>query len=111
MMPGMNPKQMKQMMKQMGMQMEEIDASEVIIRCADKEIVISEPQISKIKAGGNETFQIMGNVSERSVEKENFTDEDVKMVCDQAGVGEDAARSALEETGGDMAEAIMKLSD
>ncbi|MEA2004015.1 MAG: nascent polypeptide-associated complex protein [archaeon] len=112
MMPGMNPKQMKSMMKQMGMQMVEIDATEVVIKCADKEIVISNPQVSKVKAMGNETFQIVGEVSERSPEvAEKFTAEDVKMVAEQAEVSEDEARAALEETDGDIAESIMKAQE
>ncbi|NOQ38515.1 nascent polypeptide-associated complex protein [archaeon] len=111
MMPGMNPKQMKSMMKQMGMQMVEIDATEVVIKCADKEIVISNPQVSKVKAMGNETFQIVGEVSERSPEAEKFTDEDIKMVAEQGEVSEDDARTALEETDGDIAEAIMKVKE
>ncbi len=111
MMPGMNPKQMKNMMKQMGMQMVEIDAIEVVIKCADKEIVISNPQVSKVKAMGNETFQIVGDVSERSPETEKFTSEDVKMVAEQGEVSEDKARAVLEETDGDIAEAIMKVKE
>ncbi|MCK4335848.1 MAG: nascent polypeptide-associated complex protein, partial [Candidatus Aenigmarchaeota archaeon] len=60
-----NPKQMERMMKQMGMQMSQIDAEEVIIKTPDKEIVISNPQVSKVKAMGQETFQITGEISER----------------------------------------------
>lgn len=112
MMPGMNPKQMKSMMKQMGMQMVEIEASEVVIKCADKEIVISKPQISKVKAMGQETFQIVGEISERSLAiAEKFTDADVKMVAEQAEVSLDDARVALEDTDGDIAEAIMKVQE
>lgn len=112
MMPGMNPKQMKSMMKQMGMQMVEIDASEVVIKCADKEIVITNPQVSKVKAMGQETFQIVGTVSERSLAiAEKFTEDDVKMVAGQAEVSLDDARTALEETDGDIAEAIMKVQE
>ena len=37
-------------------------------------------------------------------------DEDVEMVANSAGVSEDEARQALEECKGDLAEAIMKLS-
>ncbi|MEA3229552.1 MAG: nascent polypeptide-associated complex protein [archaeon] len=109
MIPGVNPKQMKNMMKQMGMQMVELDASEVVIKCPDKEIIISNPQVSRVKAMGQETFQIVGDISERLPEKEIFTEEDVKMVSEQAGVSEDAAHSALESTDGDIAEAIIKL--
>ena len=45
MIPGMNPKQMKQMqrqMKKMGMDMKELkNVKEVIIRLEDKELIIS----------------------------------------------------------------------
>lgn len=107
MFPKIDPKQMEKMMKQMGMQTEEIDALEVVIRTPEKEIIISEPSVSKIKMGGQETFQIAGNVSERA--KESFSQEDVKTVSEQTGVSETEARKALEESGGDLAEAIMKL--
>ncbi|HLE07113.1 MAG TPA: nascent polypeptide-associated complex protein [archaeon] len=107
MFPKIDPKQMEKMMKQMGMQTENIDATEVVIRTAEKEIIISEPQVSKIKMGGQETFQIVGNVSER--QKERFSDEDVKTVVEQSGISETEAKKALEETGGDLAEAIIRL--
>lgn len=103
---GMSAKQMEKMMKQMGIKTEQIEAREVVIKGRDKEIVISEPQVTKIKMAGQDTFQIMGRVSER--EKEKFSEEDVKMVAEQAGVSEEEARKALEEEG-DIAAAIMKL--
>ena len=43
MMPGMNPRKMQAMMRKMGIAQQEIDATEVIIKCPDKEIVITEP--------------------------------------------------------------------
>ncbi len=107
MFPKIDPKQMEKMMKQMGMQTENIDAVEVVIRMPEKEIIISEPSVSKIKMGGQETFQIVGNVSERAAQK--FSLDDVKTVCGQTGISEAEARKALEESGGDLAEAIMKL--
>lgn len=109
MFPKIDPKQMEKMMKQMGVSTENIDAVEVVIRTAEKEILISEPKVSKIKMGGQETFQIVGNVSERA--KENFSNEDVKTVRGQTGASESEARAALEETNGDLAEAIMKLKE
>ena len=39
-----------------------------------------------------------------------ITDDDVDLVATQTGVSQDEARKALEETGGDLAEAIMRLS-
>ena len=107
MFPKIDPKQMEKMMKQMGIATENIDATEVVIKTSGKEIIISEPQVSKIKMGGQETFQIVGKVSERSLEK--FSSEDVKTVIEQTGISEAEAREVLEETNGDLAEAIMKL--
>jgi nascent polypeptide-associated complex subunit alpha len=107
MMP-INPKQMRKMMKQMGINMEEVDAEEVIIRKHDEELIFKNPSISKIVAKGMETFQIIGEyeVVQRKVE---VSDEDVKLVMEQAGVSEDEARKALEEARGDLAEALLKL--
>lgn len=106
MIPGMGKRQMEKMMKQMGIQAEGVEANEVVIKTRDKEIVITEPQVTKIKMGGQDTFQIAGKVSERA--KEKFSKEDVKMIMDQTGASEEEARKALQEEG-DMAAAIMKL--
>lgn len=103
----MNPKQLEKMAKKMGMQMDNIDAIEVIIKTADKEIVISNPQVSKVNMMGQETFQISGDVSEKS--KQPFTGDDVVMVVSQTGATEEEAKRALGDTNGDLAEAIMML--
>lgn len=103
-----NPKQMKKMMKQMGINMEEIDAEEVIIRKHDEELIFKNPQISKIIAKGQETFQITGEYEtvQREVE---VSDDDVQLVVEQTGASEEDARKALKEAKGDIAEATMKL--
>lgn len=103
---------MRQAMKQMGIQQEDLPASEVIIRLPDREIVVSEPSVQKIKMQGQVTFQVAGEISERSINSApEITDEDIKTVAEQAGCSEEDARSALEESKGDLAEAILKLSD
>ena len=101
-----NPKQMEKMMKQMGIQTVEIPATEVIIKTTGKDIIISNPQVSRVSMGGQETFQIVGEVSEKSEEK--FSKEDLQMIVEQTGCSEEEAADALEETG-DIAEAILKL--
>jgi nascent polypeptide-associated complex subunit alpha len=101
-----NPKQMERMMKRMGIQAVEIEAEEVIIKTPEKDIVIKNPQVSRVNAMGQDTFQITGDVEER--EKEGFDSEDVETVMSQAGVSEDDAKKALSETH-DLAEAILKL--
>ena len=100
-----NPKQIEKAMKRMGIQAQEIDAQEVVIKTPEKDIVITNPSVQKINMMGQETFQVSGDVSE--VEK-GFSEEDVRMVMEQAGVSEEEARNALNESGG-IAEAIVKL--
>lgn len=97
---------MEKAMKKFGIQTQEIPADEVVIKQGDKELVISNPQVSKVNMMGQETFQITGELSERSTEK--FSEDDVKMIIDQTGCSEEEAKSALEETG-DMAAAIILL--
>ena len=68
MIPGMDPKLIKQAMKRMGMKQEEVVATQVIIKCPDKEIVINNPSVTKINMMGQENFQISGNIEERNME-------------------------------------------
>jgi len=105
MLGGVNPKQMAQAMKAMGIKQKEISADEVIIKRGGGDIVISNPKVIEVEMQGVKTYQIMGDVSERS----RVGGEDVKMVAEQAGVSEAKAREALEQSGGDIAKAIMGL--
>lgn len=111
MIPGMNAAQMQKMMKQMGMQTTEIDATEVVIRTSEKDIIISNPQVSKVKVMGQETFQIAGGeISEEDrVDETLISDEDIKLVIEQTGATEEDVQEALEEANGDIAQAIMML--
>lgn len=107
---GMNPKKMGKMMKRMGIKMDEIAAEEVIIRTLDKEIKIQNPEVVKTTMQGKEMFQISGDIVESEVEvKVSIDEEDVKMVAEQTGVSEGKAKEALEESDGDIAQAIMNL--
>lgn len=102
-----NPKQLEKMAKRMGIETHSIEASEVIIRTPDKDIIISSPHVARVNMMGQDTWQISGDVGEMPNEK--FTEDDVKMVAEQSGASEGDARSALEETGGDIVQAILKL--
>ncbi len=104
----MNPKQMKKLMKQMGVDMEEIDAEEVIIKTSTEDFIFKNPTVTKISAKGLETFQIIGQY-EIIKKAPEINEEDIKLIMEQANVSEEEARKALEETGGDLAEALMKL--
>jgi len=111
-MMGMNPRKMQQMMKQMGIRQEEIAATEVIIKTSDKEIHILNPQVSKVNMMGQETFQIVGEIQEREITSEpDISEDDVQMVADQTGKDAETAKKALEDSDGDLAEAILKLKE
>lgn len=103
----LNPKMMEQAMKKMGVQAQEIPAEEVIIRSRDKDIIIRDPQVSLVKMMGQESFQITGAWEERA---RGVPEADVRMVMEKTGCSAEQARKALEETGGDIAESILRLS-
>jgi len=110
MFPGMNPRKMQQMMKKMGIAQQEIESTEVIIKTAEKDIIITDPSVSKVNMMGQETFQISGTINEREKSREpEISEDDVKTVMDQAKVDEDKAKEALEKAKGDIAKAIMDL--
>ena len=112
MIPGMNPRQMRQAMKRMGIQQQEMEATEVIIKLADKEIVITNPQVSKVNMMGQETYQIVGEEHERALDMTpDISDEDVQTVMDQIGCSKELAQKAIDDSKGDLAEAIMSLQD
>lgn len=111
MFPGkINPRQLQQAMKRMNIQQEEIDATEVIIKTPERDIVITEPSVSKVNMMGQETFQISGEIHEREKAAEiEISQDDIKTVMEQANVDEAAAKSALEKAKGDIAAAVMEL--
>lgn len=106
---GLNPKKMQAMMKQLGMNQEEIDASRVIIEKKDgNKLIVENPSVTKISMQGQETLQIAGNMVEESGEVE-ISEDDIKIIVEKTGVSEDQARKTLEKTG-DLTEAILELS-
>ncbi|MFQ3295988.1 MAG: nascent polypeptide-associated complex subunit alpha [Halobacteriales archaeon] len=126
---GLNPRKMEKLMEQMGVDMEDIDAEEVVIRTSDEELVFDGPEVMKMDARGQETYQVVGSpdVRERGsgaeptapsageeTESEDadaggVPDADVEIVAQRASASEDDARTALEETDGDLAAAIERL--
>ncbi len=108
----MNPRAMKQAMKRMGIQQQDIEATEVIIKTAEKEIVIANPQVAKVNMMGQETYQVVGEAQERSIAKEpEINEEDIKTVMEQTGADETKAKETIEKHSGDLAAAIMELKE
>lgn len=114
MLPGINPRQLRQMqkmMKQMGMN--ELDVKQVIFLMKNKRLVIKEPQVVKVNMMGQEVYQVSGMAEELPLEQEatesmEISEEDIDIVVEQTGVSREKARDALKKTG-DLAEAIMIL--
>jgi nascent polypeptide-associated complex subunit alpha len=108
MMPNIDPRQMEQLMRKMGMSSKQLSARKVVIETEDdQKIVISDPQVTEITMQGQKSFQIAGNVSYQSA----ISEEDVKMVMDQSGASKEAAIDALKRSNGDIAEAILLLQE
>ena len=125
----------RQMQKQGIENVNEVNATRVIIQCPDKDIVIENPQVMQLKQQGMTIHQILGEPIEResssydeenSEESEDYEEydeeydeesvisgeirqEDIAIVAAQAGVSEKEAEQALIDAEGDLARAILKL--
>ena len=121
MIPGgrVNPRQMRQAMKRMGIEQEELEGvEEVVIRTASKEYVIRDANVTAMTAQGQKIWTVVGEpiVRDRADAKKSestkgptIPEEDVKLVAEKTGVSEAEARKALEEAEGEPAEAIIRL--
>ena len=89
-----------------------LEAEEVVIKTKDKEIIVQNPEVAVLEVQGQKIFQVMGGeISEKKREKAiSIPEEDVQLVAQQAKVSLDQARAALEQTGGDLAQAILLLT-
>lgn len=106
----MNPKQMNQLMKKFGINVKEIDNVEkVIIQTDTKKYIFDDAEVTVMDAQGQKTYQITGR-PRIVVKKEEIPEEDIKLIMEQTGKSAEEAKKALDETKGDIAEAILKLS-
>lgn len=119
---GGNPRKMKQMMEQMGIDFEELDAEEVVIRLGDgSELHFPDVEVTRMDAQGQRTYQVVGEPEERDTSSatddteqaedadSGIPDDDVELVATRTGVSEDEAREALEAVDGDLAAAVDRL--
>ncbi|MBP5474741.1 MAG: nascent polypeptide-associated complex protein [Methanomicrobium sp.] len=111
MIPGVNPKQMKAMMKKLGMKMEQFeDVERVIVYTKKGNYIFENAEVVATTMQGATTYQLSGDMRFEEAETV-IPEEDVAMVAEQASVSKEAALAALKETNGDIAEAILKLSE
>jgi nascent polypeptide-associated complex subunit alpha len=97
----------------MGMSMDAVaDVEQVVIKTSTKEITIEEPEVAVLEVQGQKIYQVNGGkITEKAAERKpsGIAEEDVRLVADQTGKSPDEARRALEESGGDLAKAILLL--
>ena len=120
MMPGrMNPRQMNQMMKRLGINVKEIEnVKRVIIETDSKKYIIDNAEVTIMDAQGQKTYQVTGRArivtqeekAEEEEEELTIPQGDIDLVAEQTGKSKADAKKALEETNGDIAEAILKLT-
>lgn len=122
-MTRMDSRRARRMMKQMGMNMDELgDIKRVILQGNNKEIVIEGPQVTSINVQGTKMYQVAGGseierkiqsagAEEAAPEEEPLVlpEEDILLVAQQANVSIEKAKAALENSDGDLAQAIIKL--
>lgn len=133
----MDPRKLNAMMRQLGIDVKELpDVKRVVIETPTKEYVFTSAEVTVMKAQGSTTYQVVGSpkitdkggavakppatpaaapsaprpAGEREEpESPKFTDDDVKLVMEQAKAPRDKAVKALEDSDGEPAAAILKL--
>lgn len=111
-----SPRDLKRLMRQFGMKMEELKGvKEVVIELEDKRLIIEDPQVVVMTLQDQTIIQVVGTIREEEAKAEvpeeeiTISDEDVQLVASQTGVSLEEAKRALIETKGDLAQAIMLL--
>ena len=118
----MDSRRARRMMNQMGMKMNELgDIKRVILQGDKREIVIEGPQVTSINVQGTKMYQVAGGretegkpstaatASEPETAPPEIPEEDILLVAQQANVSIEVAKKALEDSEGDLAQAIIKL--
>lgn len=111
-----NPRDLQRMLKRMGVRVEPLNVEMAELTLDDgSKLVFRAPQAMVITARGQPPmvylvgeFEKVEAGAEGGVE---VSEEDVRLVAEQAGVSLEEARRALIEAGGDLAEAILRLRE
>jgi len=125
-------RQMRRRMQQQGVEMDQIEATRVIIEGTEKTLILEQPEVILMKQAGQEIYQIIGQAEERSSDdisimsdekvedrelleatetKPTITENDIMLVATQANVDKKEAESVLNECNGDIAKAILFLKN
>lgn len=120
-------REMRRKMSQQGINMDQIDATRVIIEGSEKTLIIEQPEVILMKQAGQEIYQVIGQAEE--VSSENFsigsekiiqeiteikpiiTENDILLVASQTNVENEEAEKVLKECNGDIAKAILLIKN
>ena len=102
-----DPKKIEQMMKKLNINVNQIEADEVIIKQKNKNIIISNPEVMVTNMMGRDIYQISGEISE----SEQISEQDIQMVIEKTGKDRDTVIKKLEELNNDLVRAIMELKE
>ena len=118
----MNPRQVKQAMKKLGIETEDLeDVQDVVIRTKNKHYIITDASVTIMQAQGQKTYQITGETEivplsqAAAVPKAGepvpsvLPEDDIKLVMSQTGASREKTIEALKSCDGQPAEAIIKL--
>ncbi len=121
-------RQMRRRMTQQGIDMDQIDATRVIIEGPEKTLIIDQPEVFLMRQAGQEMYQVIGQGEEISPEeliiesgdnreeiepledaelKATITENDIMLVATQSNVEKQEAEAILKECNGDIAKAIL----
>jgi len=121
-------RQMRRKMQSQGIDMDQIDATRVIIEGPEKTLVINQPEVILMKQMGQEIYQVIGEAEEHSPDelkidetniieeieplkeseiKPSITENDIMLVAAQANVDPKEAEAVLIDCDGDIAKAII----
>ena len=112
--------ELKRQFRRLGLKVdvEEVKAVRLIVESEEGKRYIMEQPASVLLVklpGGNYMVQALGRVevveAEEAGAAPEISEEDVRLVAEQAGVSLEEARKALEEAGGDIAAAILLLQE
>ncbi len=110
-----NPRDVQRMLRRMGVKVEQlrVESAEIVLEDGSK-LVFRSPDALVITARGSPPMvYLIGEYErvepERGEKEVEVSEEDVRLVAEQAGVSLEEARRALIEAGGDLAEAILRL--
>jgi alpha-NAC-related protein len=125
-------RQMRRKMQAQGIDMDQIDATRVIIEGPEKTLVLDQPDVILMKQSGQEIYQIIGSAEEYDSEeftigeKENIeieqpleetdlkptiTEQDIMLVAAQTNVDIKEAEAVLKDCNGDIAKAILFIKN